>query len=65
MTHCQRLTVKLGPDIRSFIYRHALTGKPEQQQFTSAALTRPALAVGGVAQLAATHCPNKQILDPQ
>jgi len=26
---------------------------------------RPALAVGGAAQLAATHCPNEWTLDPQ
>ena len=47
------------------IYIPPLTGKPEQQRCTIEVAYRPALAVGGAAQLAAAHFPNERILDPQ
>jgi len=47
-----------------YIYIQPLTGKPEQQWFTMriGVLTRN--DIGGAAQVAAGHCPNKRTLDP-
>jgi len=57
-----RVTKVRGPVTFTATYRETQTAEVYNNR--SDVLTM-ALAVGGVAQLAAAHCPNERILDPQ
>ena len=47
------------------IYIPPLTGKPEQQRFTTRSGVLTGNDTSGAAQVAAAHCPNERTLDPK
>jgi len=59
--HTQRLKRLKVP---TFVYCH-LQGNPNRSGLQFEVMYWQALPVGGVAQLAAAHCPNELTLDPQ